>query len=232
MTVIGICEEQKFNADKLKEIVENYCFQTNRKVTVLMFQDIEQVIRKIKYIDILFYDIDMLQMDSMERMLSFFKTNRDCKIIVTSEQEKYFKEAFKMNAFRWISKPYVMEEVEEALEKWFESILGLAKIQFYYDRVLYEIPQKDISYIISYESYVEAKVGSRLVRKDISLSKIEKIIEPKIFFRLNKRYIVNLMKINDYKNGTIDVCDKKILVSRRRKKQFESVFWRFRKEQE
>ena len=62
------------------------------------------------------------------------------------------------------------------------------------------------------------------MRKGISLTKIEQILDPQIFFRLNRRCIVNLMKIDEYKNGVIYIDDEKIVISRRRKKQFDVFF--------
>ena len=230
MIVIGICGKQKCEAEELRKIIEKYCFRQGMKVSVLILENIEIMLQKMQYLDILFYDMDMSQMNSTELGRKFYRGNNECKIIVTSKQETCFKEAFKMNAFRWISKPYVREEVEEAIVSSAETVADMSKIQFYQKRIPYEVSQMDISYIISYGSFIEAKIGNEKMRKNISLTKMEELIDPKIFFRLNRKCTVNLLKIDKYEKGLIHIGEEEITISRRRQKQFDMAFQQLKKE--
>lgn len=230
MIVIGICEKQKCEVEELRKIIEKHCFRKGIEVSVLILENIEIILQKMQYLDILFYDMDISQVDSIELGRKFYRGNNECKIIVTSKQETYFKEAFKMNAFRWISKPYVRDEVEEAIESSFETVANMNKIQFYQKRIPYEVSQMDISYIISYGSFIEAKIGNEKMRKNISLTKMEELIDPKIFFRLNRKCTVNLLKIDRYEKGLIHMGEKVISISRRRQKQFDRAFQQLKKE--
>lgn len=198
-----------------------------RKVKILSFLDGKSAINQIHQLDILFLDIEMPDMDGIEVGRYFFKNNKECKIIMATGREDRFKESFKINAFRFVSKPYQIEEIEEALESCFRTFKGMSTIQLYENRVRYEIYQKDIIYIKAYDGYIEAQIGSRKMRKDCSLSHMENILDGELFFRISKSCIVNLMNIDFYKNGKLNIKGKNMNVARRRRKDFEIAFQRY-----
>lgn len=224
MIVIGICEGQKDKTEELRKIIEEYCFRKKIKLSILRLYDTQTVDHIIKHIDILFCEINAAQINSNELKKEIHKENRKCKIITVSEKELCFREIFGVSVFRQIRKPFVRMEVEKAIEDAIKKVVIMDKIQFYKNRIPYEVSQRDIFYIKTYGSFIEAKIGNHVMRKGISLTKIEQILDPQIFFRLNRRCIVNLMKIDEYKNGVICIDDEKIVISRRRKKQFDVFF--------
>ena len=65
---------------------------------------------------------------------------------------------------------------------------------------------------------------NRILRKDCSLSELEQELSKELFFRVSRQYIVNLGKITEYAKGSIHIQGKKILISRRRKKEFEQAY--------
>lgn len=225
--VIGICDDQKEAVHKLEKEVEQCCRQMKRKVKILSFLDGENAIHQIHRLDILFLDIEMPHMDGIEVGKYFFENNKDCKIIMATGREDRIKEAFKINAFRFISKPYQTEEIEEALESCFRTFTGMSTIRLYENRVMHEIQQKDIICIEAYDGYIEAQIGSKTMRKDCSLLQMEDILDSDIFFRISKSCIVNLMKIDSYKKGKINIKGKDTMVARRRRKDFEIAFQRY-----
>lgn len=113
------------------------------------------------------------------------------------------------------------------LKKCFDSDADRNKVRLYKNRIAYEILQKDILYVSAYNGYIEAKVGKQTLRRDISLKKLEFLLDPALFYRINKSCIVNLHKIENYKNGKIKLDEFNFDVARRKRKNFESVFQNF-----
>lgn len=74
---------------------------------------------------------------------------------------------------------------------------------------------------------MEAYVKNRVLRKDISLDKMEKLLDQRLFFRINREYVVNLSAIEEYKDGMVQIGGKEIRASRRRKKDFEEAYRQF-----
>lgn len=55
------------------------------------------------------------------------------------------KEAFFIEAFRFIVKPIEQAEVEEALAACMKKVLGSGSVELYYNRIAHEVHQSEIS---------------------------------------------------------------------------------------
>ena len=121
------------------------------------------------------------------------------------------------------------DEIEEYLEEVMKTFIGRNKMEFYMERVPYNIEEFQIQYLRAYNGYVEAKVNGRdaLLRKETSLGKLEEELDICLFYRVNREYMVNMYYIENYASGIIHLCDMEIKVSRRNKKDFEKRFQEF-----
>ena len=209
---VGICDDVLLWREEITDKVLAYQTEKQIQITIKQYSCAEDYLKAQDDIDILFLDIEMPHMDGIEVGRQFFEKNKDCKIIMATGREDRFKESFKINAFRFASKPYQREEIEEALESCFKIFTARSVVQLYENRMMHEVRQKDIIYIEAYDGYVEVKVGSKTMRKDCSLLQMEDILNSDIFFKISKSRIVNLMKIDFYKKGKISIEGKDILV--------------------
>lgn len=65
------------------------------------------------------------------------------------------------------------------------------------------------------------------MRRDISLSKMEKMLDDRLFFRISRECLVNLLLIERYNKGVIQIENYKLRVARRKQKDFEMAFQQF-----
>ena len=89
------------------------------------------------------------------------------------------------------------------------------------------IIQRQIQYIISYDSYTEYFVDGKKFRQIYSLNQLEAILDARCFCRVHRQYIVNLYWIQTYPHGVIYIGTKQIPVSRRKRKEFEKAYLEF-----
>ena len=61
-------------------------------------------------------------------------------------------------------------------------------------------------------------------RKDITLNKIEEIIDMSIFYKIHKAYIVGLYHVTDYTENKVCVEKVKLPLSRRNRTDFERTY--------
>lgn len=97
-------------------------------------------------------------------------------------------------------------------------------IKIFLNRRVYEIKQNSILYLCAYNGYTEIYLQDNKMRRDNSLKEMESELSKNIFSRINKTVIVNLSKIQHYKNDKIIVNDEEFTVSKRRKKEFETKY--------
>lgn len=225
--VIGVCDDQPAVVEELKGHIYGYVEQKKIEIDMRFYFSGKDALEDLEQLHILFLDIEMPQMDGIETGKVFFEKNKQCKIIMATACEARYREAFKINALRFVTKPFLKTEIEEALESAFQTFIGFECVQLYENRRVYDIQQRDIKYVRSYDGYIEAVVGDRTMRRDISLSKMEEILDQRLFYRISREYIANLYFVSNYQKGTIYIGDGKLKISRRKVKEFEMAFRKF-----
>lgn len=225
--VIGLCDDQPAVTEELKSLVFHYSCQTGNEVEILSFFCGEDAVESLEKLHILFLDIEMPGIDGIEVGKIFREKNKDCKIIMATGRDDRYKDAFKISAFRFVTKPFVKAEVEEALEAVFKTFIGMECIQLYENRRIYDVRQKEIECINAYDGYIEAVVRGRKMRRDISLNKLEQLLDARMFFRISRDCIINLHFVSDYQKGIAYIGNDKKIVSRRKRREFEIMFQKF-----
>lgn len=179
----------------------------------------------------------------------FEKIDLKTPVIFTTAYDKYTLKAFKVNSVDYLLKPIVFEELKDAIKKFrefrslkvdfekFESVLNhlqtktkerfLIKIGEHYR----SIPTSKINcfYINERCNFLLVDTGKNYP-VDYSLDKIEQLVDAKLFFRINRNYIINFSAIKDivaYSSNRLKITliswdgDNELLVSRERVLKFK-----------
>lgn len=223
--VIAVCDDQMEAAQALKEMICRGLQNFGKKYEVKIYLSGEKLLTELNTIDIAFLDIDMPRMDGIAVGREIMGRKPECRIIVTSEVELRFKEAFQIRAVRFISKPFDIGEVEEALR----AVIDIEsdKLEVYLKRNVYSIEQQEICYVKAVNGESDCITSRQNFRNKCSLNRLEKMLSGELFFRVNKGYIVNLAFIEEYDEKTIRIGREYIVVSRRKKKEFEKRYVEF-----
>lgn len=224
---IGICDDEAIILDKLKQIVTEHLESKKIDFKISEFHSGIELLENASLYDIVFLDIYMPGMDGYETGKHLKKVNPNCKVVMATGMKDQFKEAFKIGAVRYITKPFDVNEVHEAIDSILFMRAGMETIELYCNGMQYEIEQKDIKYVIAYDGYVVCEIRGEKYRKEASLKQMEEILDKRIFLRMNKQYIVNFMWIEKHKDGAVWIKSEKhtkIMASRRKKKEFEKAY--------
>lgn len=228
MVKVGLCDDEEIILNSLKRIV-SYCADKNHwEIELFCYVSGEMLMKDVSFLEVIFLDIDMPNMDGIEIGKKVLENNPDCCIIIETGKTERFKEAFYVHAHRFVTKPFDEEEIDEALRSFMLSRIGYQTIELYKDRIAYIIMFKDILYFEAYNGYSEIIVQYRgkicNFRSEHTLTVLETMLPNGYFFRIDRKNIVNLTKVSCYEKGKIKICDRIISVSRRRKKEFEWAY--------
>lgn len=224
---IGLCDDESIIMEILKRQIETVMKKVGIDFEIKTFSSGKKLLSTVNSFHLVFLDLQMPEIDGIELGRRIRMKNPKCKTIIATGQVERFKEAFHVNAFRFITKPFCQEEVEEAICSFLKGRMGRKKISVYQNRVLYDIEQRDITYLLAYGSYIEVATENGIFRKEISLSDAEELLDNRMFFRVHRKYIVNMEKIEVYQDGNIWVNERKIEVARRKKREFEKKYMEF-----
>jgi len=190
--------------------------------------------------DLIFLDIHLADGLSFE-ILEKVKINTP--IIFTTAYDQYAIRAFKYNSVHYLLKPIEEEELKNALEKYHNAHLeSLAPQQTailkedlrsrfkkrFVSRIgdrIEVIPTEEIQFFYSENkgTYAKNRAGKNFLL-DLPLEELENMLDPEVFFRLNRKYIVRMRSVNEirtYSNGRVRVeligCDDRDIVLSREK---------------
>lgn len=183
---IAICDDEPVFLKLLASILKEVLVEGNIPYILEKFISGCELLTQIEKYDLVFLDIEMPQMDGIDVGLKIQKKNPNCRIIMASGREDRFKETYKITPLRFISKPFDKKEVQEAIQAYVNQWIGMEKIEVFRDRKSYWVCQKDIQYIAAYRSSVEIYVNNVLYRKDITLNRMEELLDSRCFLRYIK----------------------------------------------
>lgn len=224
---IGICDDRQEAVLVLQKYIEDVMHRRKEDWEIRSFSSGGELLQKIEELSIVFLDIEMPNLDGIETGREILKRNPDCKIIMATGIQERFKEAFQIRAVRFVTKPFQKEEVEEALNAALSRVWEQTTIELTFNRISYQIYQKEITYVRAFNGYTEYAVDGQWMRKEITLDEAEKLLDDRVFARVSRQFIVNLAYVRNYENGSFLLGDKKFQVARRIKKDFEQKYMEY-----
>ncbi|RCW34519.1 LytTR family DNA-binding domain-containing protein [Marinilabilia salmonicolor] len=202
--------------------------------------------------DLIFMDIQLSDGSSFE---IFEKTEVTGMIIFTTAYDEYAIQAFKVNSIDYLLKPINQKKLTDAIEKYerlfqdkeipsnagfdYGSLSKLLASQSstYRSRLLtnladgfQKVDTEKVAWLVSANKITTAVTfDSHHHIVDFTLDKLEKELDPTMFFRANRQYIVNIdaiHKVENWFNGKLIVKTKpdaqdRIVVSRERARSFK-----------
>jgi DNA-binding LytR/AlgR family response regulator len=160
--------------------------------------------------DLIMMDIHLADGSCFE-IFNFTKIT--CPIIFTTAYDEYAIQAFKVNVIDYLMKPINKTELEKALEKY--NMLFTKSAEFDYSKITQDLaPQylirfliklgqsfrlvdtKDVAYFFTENkmTYLIQQDGKQHV-VDFSMEKLETSLDPKVYFRVNRQFIIGINAI-------------------------------------
>lgn len=185
-----------------------------------------------KEVDILFLDINMPELNGLNLGKIIRKLNPGMKIVFVTAYREYAVDAFEIQAFDYLLKPYSEDRIEKLLSR-----LSVEKKQIS-NKVSISVGEKIMVFNTEDIIVVEAdKKESRVyTTKECYLTKMkisdwEEQLPENQFYRCHRSYLVNLSKVREIEpwfNNSFMIhmenCPVKIPVSRNNMKEFKSLF--------
>lgn len=192
-----------------------------------------QLIKAIPY-DVVFLDIDMPGLSGVDLAETITDLDRQPAIIFVTAHSEHAVKAFEVAATDYLVKPVEVDRLRSAIERLAPAEETAARIE----RIPVEKSGKklllhidDIQYIMAKDDYSYLHTDGERYLSTISLAQLERKLEPSGFWRVHRRYLVNLAKVKELVpmyGGTLllTLSDKEgtqIPVSRRRVPSLKKV---------
>ncbi|MBE9466760.1 MAG: response regulator transcription factor [Bacteroidetes bacterium] len=240
-----IIEDESLAAEQLTNLLHKY----DKSITVL--EVIESVKNAVQWFknnekpELVFMDIQLADGISFD---IFDKVQLTSPVIFITAYDQYAIRAFKVNSIDYLLKPLDFDELKTAVDKFKNSkqssvnqdIIEKFKNMLtnnYKNRFVIKVGEhirpiniEQINYFYSFEkaTYINT-TENRNYLIDYSLEQAESLIDPNIFFRINRKYLISLASVIDiisYSNSRLKIKlvntdENDIIVSRERVNDFK-----------
>lgn len=204
---VVIIEDEKLAADRLEEMINEI------DTSISIIANLTSVEQSIKWLrnskpDLVFLDI---QLEDGLSFSIFEKVQIDVPIVFTTAYDQYAIRAFKLNSIDYLLKPIKKEELRESLKKFknirtsylmdFEDIIRsihtkdiIHKKRFLiqYGQKIKKVESEEIAYFYAMDKNVFlVTIQNNLYPVDYTLDRLENILDPEKFFRINRKMIIN-----------------------------------------
>lgn len=204
---ILIIEDERPAANKLEQMLRKYdpTFDVQDKLGSV--EEAREWFRGHPQPDLLFLDIHLSDGSCFELIDDLIL---DCPVIFTTAYDQYALDAFKFNSIDYLLKPIKQEKLEKAIDKMIRftkqesnganEVSGTTKLKTYKSRFLVKsgnrirsIRKSEIAYF-----YSQDKLIFLITRQNdkypvnLSLDKLEEVLDPSCFFRVNRQVIVHI----------------------------------------
>lgn len=216
---IIIIEDEKPAAEKLRKLILKYDPAMEIIATLGSVESATAWLKENPTPDLIFMDIELS--DGLSFKI-FERQDIPCPIIFTTAFDEYWQEALEQNSIDYLLKPIRQEKLENAINKYKKlkthfsgNYTGLLNMQSpwqttseYRKRFLIKkgtdlvsVKAEDIAYAFAAHKLVFI-VNSKAQRfiLDKSLNDLEKELDPALFFRVNRKYLVNQQHIHKIKS--------------------------------
>lgn len=165
--------------------------------------------------ELVFMDIHLADGNCFE---IFRQVEINCPIIFITAYDTYAIRAFEVNAIAYLMKPVKAEDLEAALNKYEKLKLNSSNFNYqklleslhnengnYQKRLLLKVGQtiraiqiSDIAYFYTHDKIIAIVTSeNRKYPADYTLDQLEKMLDPKLFFRINRQFIISSKSIRE-----------------------------------
>ncbi len=223
---IAICDDEKIMRDRLRVCLGRYdkdlcCDEYKSGLELLSSSD--------KY-DIIFLDIEMPGISGMETAGELRRRKSNARIVFLTNHLECIQDAFKVKAFRFLSKPVDHEELNETLRETQAEILSLESIVISHKGRIDTIPLKKLVYFESFGdgTYIYDTDGN-VYECSVQLKEWDKQLGGKGFFKIHKSYIVSLGCVSHIENNQLFLSgiSQSFTISRRNLTSFREAYLKY-----
>lgn len=225
---IAICDDDAIVHRQIKKLLEGE-FQ---KYVIDEYNSGEELVKSEKKYDLIFLDIEMDKLNGLRTAKLLRNKKREDYIVFLTSHLEFMSEAFKVKAFRFLSKP-----IQE--EKFFEALKEAEKEKFIDEKIVvpslgmkYMIDQRDIVYIESLGdgTCVYTEEGEYVTTK--TLKYWEEALNQVRFFKIHKSFLIGMqyVKIVSQTHVQMGVKEISIPIARRQKTEFQKVYMQYVRE--
>lgn len=229
MLRIAICDDEKTQRKRLREITEAYVELQGRRCEIQEFESGEALLMELSgkgtQYDLVFLDIEMKALNGIDTARELRTYSTESILIFVTGFTDYVFQGYEVRALNYILKPYDGEKIRAVLK---QALALLQKEQEPFYVVTngggtYKVRFRDIFYFQSDRRKIRLCAKGGAYEFYGKLDEIQEML-PDSFVRVHQRYLVNMALAEGMEGMQLLMGGEKIPVSRQRQQETMIAF--------
>jgi DNA-binding LytR/AlgR family response regulator len=204
------------------EFLKRFCEKSGVIDVVQHFYTAEDALQFLKetVVDLIFLDVEMPGANGFDLLDQLSYTPQ---VILTTSKTEYAYNAFQYNVADYLKKPFTYQRFLEAIQKISkksEQANGNSEQDHLFikaDGKLIRLHNDDILFIESMGDYVKFITPAKKYITHNTIKNLETKVNPQVFMKVHRSYIVNFTKINDIQENVLFINGNMIPISKTHK---------------
>jgi len=229
---IAICDDDIHVSEDIYQQIKKFAKKASVSVEIEIFGDGRDIVADIVYgnrYDVIFMDIAMRHMDGLVAAQQIRKVDKEALLIYVTSYSQYAIEAYAVQPFQFLVKPYSAETLEQYFLDTLKKILEKdIYFRYFVNKKGYKLPMQDILYFESRGREVHIASKSGTYRFNTKLKNIERtLLDSKIeFWRIHQSYLVNRKHMYNISYNEVEMSDGAVLpISEGRRKMIRGKYF-------
>ncbi|MCI8371882.1 MAG: response regulator transcription factor [Lachnospiraceae bacterium] len=217
---IAICDDEKIICNTIKQLLSTI----RPDFTIHTFLSGKKLLESDQNYDIIFLDIEMPELDGIATAESLRQRQNPAFIIFLTSYAEYMLMAFKVRAFRFLTKPIDSCKLQEVIKEAEEEMLSNQKISIHSHGTIHLV---NIADIICFEAYGDGTyihtTSNEVLDSPYTLKYWLQAMDARQFSQTHKSYVVSFRHIKHIAGNNLQMNYMKqtIPISRRLNGKFK-----------
>lgn len=197
--LVAICDDSKTDLDTLETFIEDYCCVNALNVQTDRYDCGDSLIASHQHYDIIFIDIYMPGKNGIQTIKAL--TNiENTSVIFTTTSLDHAIEAFSVNATHYLLKPLKKSDFIQAMNRALTYLKQITAkcIEIKCGSTAIPIPLTHINYIEVNNKTCLIHTKDQTYTSNTSLGTLYEQLDPELFMRAQRSYIVNMRYIKTF----------------------------------
>lgn len=226
---VFLCEDDVYQLKKMEQVIRETALHNQWNLQLEIFDCAVTVLHileerqstKENMPDVIFTDIEMPTVNGIEFGRKLHKLAPEVYLIYITAYTEYAISGYETRAYRYLLKPLKEDMVQKILAQILCEQDNRKCIVVEKQGEQKVIALKDIVYLSSEDKYTVIHTLEDSYLNRVSLQVYEQELERLGFFRIHRKYLVNMRHHKSLKNGSVIVSgNQKLPISRRKKEEF------------
>ena len=230
---IYLCEDNEEHLSQMADTVKLSAEKKGWEISLHSYLSAEELLKRLEneygknrgVLEVIFADIEMPGMNGIELGKRINQNFPEVYFIFTTAFEEYAIQGYEARAYRYLLKPVTLQNVSQILEQILKEKERNKIVILREEGKEVFVALKEIIYISAEDKYTVFHTRENTYFDKISLTECEKLLGKYGFYRIHRKYIINMKHHKKLGTNTVVLSGAiELPVSRKQQEEYRKYF--------